>query len=161
MIRGNLLFYLITYINQGHPTLPVSIILISTIGLTNSIRQRVITFMFPVPYVLLGVALLLPLSFLSAKTYIWTDTNGQQIEAEFVRSTADTLTISMQGQELDLLKFTQCVLQSTGDQIKIRVCSGKTGQPAPMERFTGQSDSGPVFRGNRFHGKIALEWTNL
>ena len=58
--------------------------------------------MFPVPYVLLGVALLLPLSFLSAKTYIWTDTNGQQIEAEFVRSTADTLTISMQGQELDL-----------------------------------------------------------
>ena len=58
--------------------------------------------MFPIPYVLLAVALLLPLSFLSAKTYIWTDTNGQQIEAEFVRSTADTLTISMQGQELDL-----------------------------------------------------------
>jgi len=58
--------------------------------------------MFPVPYVLLGALLLLPLSFLSAKTYIWTDTNGQQIEAEFVRSSADTLTISMQGQELDL-----------------------------------------------------------
>ena len=58
--------------------------------------------MFPVPYILLGVTLLLPLSFLSAKTYIWTDTNGQQIEAEFVRSTEDTLTISMQGQELDL-----------------------------------------------------------
>jgi len=58
--------------------------------------------MFPVPFVLLGVALLLPLSFISAKTYIWTDTNGQQIEAEFVRSTEDTLTISMQGQELDL-----------------------------------------------------------
>ena len=42
------------------------------------------------------------LSLLSAKTYIWTDTNGQQIEAEFVRCSADTLTISMQGQELDL-----------------------------------------------------------
>jgi hypothetical protein len=58
--------------------------------------------MFPIHYFILGVALLLPLSFLSAKTYIWTDTNGQQIEAEFVRSTSDTLTISMHGQELDL-----------------------------------------------------------
>jgi hypothetical protein len=58
--------------------------------------------MFPIPYILLGFVLLLPLSFLSAKTYIWTDTNGQQIEAEFVRCSADTLTISMQGQELDL-----------------------------------------------------------
>jgi hypothetical protein len=58
--------------------------------------------MFPIPYILLGVVLLLPLSFLSAKTYIWTDTNGQQIEAEFVRCSADTLTISMQGQELVL-----------------------------------------------------------
>ena len=58
--------------------------------------------MFPIPYFILGIALLVPLSFLSAKTYIWTDTNGQQIEAEFVRSTAETLTISLQGQELDL-----------------------------------------------------------
>ena len=58
--------------------------------------------MFPLPFFLLGVALLLPLTFLSAKTYIWTDTNGQQIEAEFVRCGADTLTISIQGQELDL-----------------------------------------------------------
>ena len=58
--------------------------------------------MFPLPYFFLGLATLLSLSFLSAKTYIWTDTNGQEIEAEFVRSTADTVTISMQGQELDL-----------------------------------------------------------
>lgn len=58
--------------------------------------------MFPLPYCLLGVALLLPLSFLSAKTYIWTDVNGQKIEAAFVRSTADSVTISIDGQELDL-----------------------------------------------------------
>ena len=58
--------------------------------------------MFPLPYFFLGLATLLSLSFLSAKTYIWTDTNGQQIEAEFVRCGADTLTISIQGQELDL-----------------------------------------------------------
>ena len=58
--------------------------------------------MFPLPYFFLGLATLLSLSFLSAKTYIWTDTNGQEIEAEFVRSTADTVTISMQGQKLDL-----------------------------------------------------------
>ena len=58
--------------------------------------------MYPIPHFLLGLALLLPLTFLSAKTYIWTDTNGQQIEAEFVRCSTDMLTISMQGQELDL-----------------------------------------------------------
>ena len=58
--------------------------------------------MLPIPYFLLGIALLLPLYLLPAKTYIWTDANGQQIEAEFVRCSADMLTISMQGQELDL-----------------------------------------------------------
>ncbi|MEK9773149.1 MAG: hypothetical protein VW576_06245, partial [Opitutae bacterium] len=64
--------------------------------------QREIVSMYPISHFLLGLALLLPLSLLPAKTYIWTDTNGQQIEAEFVRCSADTLTISMQGQELDL-----------------------------------------------------------
>ena len=66
--------------------------------------------MFPIPYALLGVALLLPLSLLSAKTSIWTDTNGQQIEAEFVHCSADTLTISMQGQGPFILKI-QSVLR--------------------------------------------------
>jgi len=37
-----------------------------------------------------------------AKNYVWTDVNGQKIEAAFVRSSSDTLTISMDGQELDL-----------------------------------------------------------
>lgn len=72
------------------------------LGLTNSPTLQVIIYMFPLPYCLLWVALLLPLSFLSAKTYIWTDVNGQKIEAAFVRSTADSVTISIDGQELDL-----------------------------------------------------------
>ncbi len=37
-----------------------------------------------------------------AKTYVWTDVNGQKIEAEFVRADASSVTISMEGQELDL-----------------------------------------------------------
>lgn len=37
-----------------------------------------------------------------AKTYVWTDLNGQKIEAEFVRADESTVTISMEGQELDL-----------------------------------------------------------
>ena len=37
-----------------------------------------------------------------AKIYVWTDLNGQKIEAEFVRADESTVTISMEGQELDL-----------------------------------------------------------
>ena len=39
---------------------------------------------------------------LYSKSYIWTDVNGQKIEAEFVRSSSNILTISIEGQELDL-----------------------------------------------------------
>lgn len=39
---------------------------------------------------------------LYSKSYIWTDVNGQKIEAEFVRSSSSILTISIEGQELDL-----------------------------------------------------------
>ena len=37
-----------------------------------------------------------------ANTYVWTDVNGQKIEADFVRADNRSVTISMEGQELDL-----------------------------------------------------------
>jgi hypothetical protein len=53
-------------------------------------------------FILLGVTVLFILPTLYSKSYIWTDVNGQKIEADFVRSSSSTLTISIEGQELDL-----------------------------------------------------------
>ena len=52
--------------------------------------------------IFLGITVISILPPLYSKSYIWTDVNGQKIEAEFVRSSSSTLTISIEGQELDL-----------------------------------------------------------
>ena len=38
----------------------------------------------------------------NGKLYTWTDVNGQKIEADFVRADQNSITISMEGQELVL-----------------------------------------------------------
>ena len=55
-----------------------------------------------VAFILLGITVLPTLPLLCAKSYIWTDINGQKIEADFVGANESTVTISMEGQELDL-----------------------------------------------------------
>lgn len=52
--------------------------------------------------IFLGITVFSILPSLYSKSYIWTDVNGQKIEAEFVRSSSSILTISIEGQELDL-----------------------------------------------------------
>lgn len=52
--------------------------------------------------IFLGITVFSLLPSLYSKSYIWTDVNGQKIEAEFVRSSSSILTISIEGQELDL-----------------------------------------------------------
>ena len=55
-----------------------------------------------VAFILLGITVSPALPLLCAKSYIWTDINGQKIEADFVGANESTVTISMEGQELDL-----------------------------------------------------------
>ena len=52
--------------------------------------------------IFLGITVFSILPSLYSKSYIWADVNGQKIEAEFVRSSSSILTISIEGQELDL-----------------------------------------------------------
>jgi len=50
----------------------------------------------------LGICILSPFSYLYSQNQIWTDSNGQKIEAAFVRANENTVTISMDGQEIEL-----------------------------------------------------------
>jgi hypothetical protein len=84
-----------------------------------------------------------------AKTYVWTDLNGQKIEAEFVRADESIVTISMDGQELDLpLDSLSAFSKALAIKLRKEASSGQTvHQPA-------QTESKPLYDWKDIQGRL-------
>ena len=84
-----------------------------------------------------------------AKTYVWTDLNGQKIEAEFVRADESTVTISMEGQELDL-PLDSLSAFSKALAIKLRK-EASVSQTMPQP---AQTESKPLYDWKDLQGRV-------
>ena len=102
-----------------------------------------------IAFILLGITVLSSLPLLCAKSYIWTDINGQKIEADFVGANENTLTISMEGQVLDL-PLDSLSAFSKALAIKLRKDS-KTSQADPVHT---QTESKPLYDWKDLQGRV-------
>ena len=117
-----------------------------------------------VAFILLGFTVSPDLPLLCAKSYIWTDINGQKIEADFVGANESTVTISMEGQELDLpLGFAQCFLEGIGHQASFAIQAVQTIQikSKPLydwqETFKAESFGRNLLAATQFGSQSTLE----
>ena len=84
-----------------------------------------------------------------AKTYVWTDLNGQKIEAEFVRADESTVTIFMEGQELDLpLDSLSAFSKALAIKLRKEASSGQT-TPQPVQKI-----SKPLYDWKDLQGRV-------